>query len=61
MNRASLVLTDLAVVVEVVPDEEVPDGHPHLLVRPLHAAVPTVSAGERTLFYITHIFYILCK
>ena len=36
--------TDLAVVVEVVPDEEVADGHPHLFVRPLHAAVPAVSA-----------------
>ena len=39
--------TDLAVVVEVVPDEEVADGHPHLLVRPLHAAVPTISAEGR--------------
>ena len=46
--------TDLAVVVEVVPDEEVADGHPHLFVRPLHAAVPTVSAGFK---YSYHGFF----
>ena len=53
--------TDLAVVVEVVPDEEVADGHPHLLVRPLHAAVPSISAegGENNLLACPLILIIL--
>ena len=38
----SLVLTHLAICVEIVPDEERPDGHAQLFVCPLDTAVPSV-------------------
>ena len=49
--------SDLAVVVEVVPDEEISDCHPHLLVCPFHAAIPTVSAIIISITNMTMIYF----
>ena len=37
----------LALVIEVVPDEESTHGHTHLLVGPLNASIPTVSLDAK--------------
>ena len=40
----------LALVIEVVPDEESTHGHTHLLVGPLNASIPTVSLDAKKNF-----------